>query len=187
MLEKFGIPGWFNFEPFYDEMAKKLPENCHIVEVGILFGSSAAYLADRLVKAHKKFTLDLVDTFDKKNLGKDARQIAEKYGGFRKAFEHFRKGTALEGPGVRVLEQHSLSAAWNYPDQSLDLVFLDGAHDFHAVLMEIEAFKPKLKQEAILAGHDIQLDSVMRAISRAFGTSWENRDGNGWMKRILTS
>lgn len=185
MRQRWGIPGWFNFSGFYDEVADMLPSPSHIVEVGVLFGCSASYLAKRLRTQGKDFYFDLVDTFDEKNLGSEARPVVDLHKSFRKAFDHYAKATGLDGSNIRVRQVTGLNAAWTYPMESLDFVFLDGDHSETNVRMEIEAFRPRMKQGAILAGHDIQDERVMRAVTHSFGTAWEQKPGNVWMKRIL--
>lgn len=185
MRERWGIPGWFNFSGFYDEVARVLPSPCHIVEVGVLFGCSASYLAKRLRQMNKDFYFDLVDTFDEKNLGPESRSIIELHKSFRNAFDHYAKATALDGPNITVKPVTGLNAAWSYPMRSLDFVFLDGDHSQANVQMEIEAFRPRMKQGGILAGHDTQNEDVMRAVTHCFGRAWEQKPGNVWMKRIL--
>lgn len=183
MQVRNGIPGWFNFSPFYDEMVDHLPQNSHIVEVGVLFGCSSVYLASRLKQKGKHAQLDLVDTFDINNLGTEGRPIADKHGGFRQAFETYRRGTDLDAPNVRVLQMKGVSAAWQYDKESLDFVFLDGDHSTENVRMEIEAFKPRIKKGGILAGHDIVMESVRTAVLASFPTI-SRREGNIWFKKI---
>ena len=48
---------------------------------------------------------------------------------------------------------------------SLDFVFLDSSHEYEATKLEIIAWYPKLKDDAILAGHDaISHTGVSKAI-----------------------
>lgn len=186
MIVRWDIPGWFNFTSFYDEVSNLLPKPCHAVEVGVLFGSSARYLAERLAIARgSRFKLDLVDTFDVENLGPEALEIATKHGGFRAAFEHYTKNTILSQPNIRVLQMPSISAATHYEKESLDFVFLDGAHDTETVKKEIEAFLPRIKTGGILAGHDISQRDVLNAVVCKFGPYyWERKHGDVWMKKI---
>jgi len=185
MRERWGIPGWFNFSGFYDEVAEMLPSPCHIVEVGVLFGCSASYLAKRLRDRGTSFHFDLVDPFDESKLGSESKSTVELHKGFRNAFDHYAKAAALDGDNINVIPTIGLNAAWRYPFQSLDFVFLDGDHTEANVHMEIEAFRPRMKMGAILAGHDIQDEGVMRAVTKSFGTAWETKPGNVWMKRVL--
>ena len=48
----------------------------------------------------------------------------------------------------------SVSMASNIPNGSLDLVFVDAAHDYRNVRADIIAYWPKLKPTGVMAGHD---------------------------------
>eukprot|EP00913_Durusdinium_trenchii_P021733 g20419.t1 len=48
----------------------------------------------------------------------------------------------------------SLNASLQVADESLDIVFLDARHDYEAVLDDVAAWKPKVREGGILSGHD---------------------------------
>ena len=52
------------------------------------------------------------------------------------------------------LRGYSVPMAAHIPNGTLDLAFIDAAHDFRNVRADIIAFWPKLKSTGILAGHD---------------------------------
>ena len=52
-----------------------------------------------------------------------------------------------------------------YQDNSLELVFIDAAHDYNNVCLDINAWLPKLKYNGILAGHDISFADVEKAVN----------------------
>lgn len=53
-----------------------------------------------------------------------------------------------------ILKGMSVQMADKIPDNSLDLVYLDGAHYTSGVLADLNAYYPKLKSGAVMAGHD---------------------------------
>ncbi len=55
---------------------------------------------------------------------------------------------------VSVLRMTSMEAVMWVPDESLDMVFIDGLHTYEAVVEDIREWKPKLKDGGILAGDD---------------------------------
>lgn len=57
-------------------------------------------------------------------------------------------------PRSRVIRQFSVDAARAFADQSLDWVYLDGAHDFASVRQDIAAWLPKIRLGGVMAGHD---------------------------------
>jgi len=53
-------------------------------------------------------------------------------------------------PGDRLGRE----ASTQYANSTLDVVFIDAAHDYESVSNDIRAWLPKLKPGAVLAGHD---------------------------------
>ncbi len=70
----------------------------------------------------------------------------------------------LDGTGKRyeLIRLGSLQAAPTFADGSLDAVYLDGDHDYPAVLDDIKAWWPKVKEGGVLAGHDFVPDGWHR-------------------------
>lgn len=61
----------------------------------------------------------------------------------------------------------SLEAAKIFEDKSLDLVFIDGGHQYHEVVADINAWLPKAKK--IIAVHDYNAPAVKRAVDELLG------------------
>jgi predicted O-methyltransferase YrrM len=64
---------------------------------------------------------------------------------------------------ITVVCDHN-EAAPQMPD--VDMVFLDGSHDYVSVLANIKAWKPKARK--LFAGHDINWPGVARAVAESF-------------------
>lgn len=131
-------------------MAFELPEGGKIVEVGSFMGLSACCMIEGLKDAgNRKATVYCVDTW----LG---------------SVEHHR--LALVGKGhmlgvfkdnlerldyidqACVVKYGSPEAANIFMDGSVDLIFIDGAHDYESVRTDIEAWWPKCRGR--FTGHD---------------------------------
>jgi hypothetical protein len=63
---------------------------------------------------------------------------------------------------VEILKMDSVEAATHFEDNSIDMVFIDGAHDKASVLRDLNAWYPKCKK--ILCGHDVQKSGVSGAL-----------------------
>jgi Methyltransferase domain len=63
---------------------------------------------------------------------------------------------------VEILKMGSVEAATHFEDNSIDMVFIDGAHDKESVLKDLNAWYPKCKK--ILCGHDIDQPDVKDAL-----------------------
>jgi predicted O-methyltransferase YrrM len=55
---------------------------------------------------------------------------------------------------LQILKMDSLKAASAFPSASIDMVFIDGCHEYLAVKADILTWKPKIRPDGLLAGHD---------------------------------
>ena len=76
-------------------------------------------------------------------------------------------------------EMDSVAAADLVEDSTLDFVFIDADHSTEGVLRDIEAWRPKLKENGTLLGHDEQWPSVQRALKSLFD-EWTVHGDNVW-------
>lgn len=56
--------------------------------------------------------------------------------------------------GATLVKKLSLIAAVDFPNASLDFVYLDAGHGFDTVLQDITAWSPKVRAGGIVSGHD---------------------------------
>ncbi|MDC0680309.1 class I SAM-dependent methyltransferase [Sorangium atrum] len=179
------IQGWFSEEDGLSYRALVRPiRGGAMVEVGSWKGLSTAYVG-RLA-ARNGVALHCVDTW-----GGSSDKYADRYRAMLAAEDvpgAFKANMAALGIQPDVLRMASTDAAARFADASLDLVFLDGSHDRAAVLADLEAWWPRLKPGAVLAGHDHNEDhaGVMEAVahfmSRA-GRAIERGAGSVWWAR----
>jgi predicted O-methyltransferase YrrM len=127
-----------------------------VVEIGIWQGRSTIYLADKIRQSGKPIFFYAFDTFE----GSPEHSLELKaIAGQGKTLEGiFRENLAASGCGdyVRAIKQDSVTGARRFEDASLDMVFLDGQHEYEAVKADIEAWLPKIKPGGLLAGDDYQ-------------------------------
>ena len=62
----------------------------------------------------------------------------------------------LKPYNVTVIRKFSMEAVGDFPDNSLDFVYIDGGHDFKNVAMDICEWIKKVKIGGILYGHDFK-------------------------------
>lgn len=85
------------------------------------------------------------------------------------AESHFDE-VAKRFPIIRKRKAKSVDAARHVPDQSLDVVYIDGKHDYQSVRADLKAWAPKVKPGGWMCGHDYseRTPGVMRAVRKAF-------------------
>jgi len=74
-----------------------------------------------------------------------------------------------------------------FEDKSLDLVYIDACHTYKAVKNDIEKWLPKLKDTGFIAGHDIRMRGVRKAVNHTVGKPEKKFMDDSWvvsMKKI---
>ncbi len=153
------IPGWLSpaeAKTLYD-LAKSL-HNDHpvIVEIGSFLGQSSVLLGNGL---HGKLepTLYCIDPFNAD--GDDYSKSS--YAGFEKtqAFslrDQFNANLKKNGVSevIQVLTGYSTDFAPSFKEE-IDLLFIDGNHEYKAVLRDFQDWSPMLKPGGLIAFHDV--------------------------------
>jgi len=65
------------------------------------------------------------------------------------------------------------------PDGHLDFVFIDADHTYEGVMKDIEMWEPKVQDNGLIMGHDLNWGSVARAVGEKFSNFWIAAD-NVW-------
>lgn len=133
----------FDFQKWYDTVARLLPNDCKIVEVGVSSGASAIYLAEAILNLGKR-----IDTFywvDSMAYGK--------YNQMKEIYQHIIKSDL--GNYVDVIPLDSVKASKLFNGNSLDFVYLDSSHTYSDTKKEIRNWYSKIKDDGILSGHDM--------------------------------
>lgn len=88
------------------------------------------------------------------------------------AYEHAQHRLKRFGERAKFIREFSIIAAAQVADQSLDFVYIDGAHDYRNVLDDLNYWTPKVRRGGVIAGHDFywldtatDLCEVPRAVS----------------------
>ena len=127
------VMGWSDdIIPYYETIAKWLPDDAKVIEVGVFRGRSALFLLEEL------------DRLNKQNItfcGVDIEPFP----------------SALKNLNFGFMQMKSCMAANLVADDSLDFVFIDADHSYESVLDDIILWYPKVKSGGIIAGHDYNL------------------------------
>ena len=98
------------------------------VEVGIDIGENAADILSSWSNVVKLYLVDPVDNIH----------------------DRFK----VEGDRIKFINKYSVDGAKEVEDNLLDFVYLDGDHSFKGVMVDFNAWYPKLKVGGVICGHD---------------------------------
>lgn len=136
------IPGDLcDFHNYYDWVAKAMPANCRVIEVGAADGHSAIYLAERLADLHKDFEMVIVENMD---YGRYSQQ--------NMLLNNIMRSGLSERIRLEVLD--SLNASCKFPDNWAHHVFIDASHRYEETKADIRLWHHKVMHGYWLAGHD---------------------------------
>lgn len=92
---------------------------------------------------------------------------------------HYPHLIRIEGYSPHVFRNRS-----SYPFQELDMVYVDGDHDYEPVVADIKATLPYLREYGYMAGHDYYLPGVQRALIELFHGPDEVYSDGSWSVRV---
>lgn len=164
----YKLEGWAGgIDGFYASVLRNIPEpnlsfnlstgklekqdtkQYHFVEVGCWKGMSAAYMAVEIINSGKNIKFDCVDTW---RGGIEHQNFAEVVNDT--LYDEFINNMKPVEGYYTAIRMPSVEAAATYPDNSLDMVFLDAGHDYESVKADILAWMPKVRPGGIMGGHD---------------------------------
>ena len=111
-------------------------------EVGVCYGA----FSEKLYKHMPDLTLFAVDSWDNAETRRRERVHSRNVEWF------FRNRMANNRP--IVIKMFSTDAAKYIADGSLDFVYIDAAHDYENVKLDINAWAPKVRKGGIVSGDD---------------------------------
>src|SRR5690606_5035498 len=65
---------------------------------------------------------------------------------------------------IQLIPETSETAVSRFNDQSIDLLFIDGDHGFHAVLTDLMIYYPKMKQGSLIVVPNTSWKSISSAV-----------------------
>lgn len=174
------VDGFFDAGDFeyYKKIVAQAESGQHFVEVGSYKGRSSAYMAVEIALSGKQIRFDCVDTWQ----GSEEHQAGELFEDRDvvkgKLYDVFLKNMEPVKGYYTPVRSTSLDAAEIYADSSIDMVFIDAAHDYDNVLADIKAWAPKVKSGGIISGHDWHHSPIKQAVGETLGEV--NSIGSCW-------
>jgi predicted O-methyltransferase YrrM len=140
----------------------------NVVEIGVFNGNTSMFLRHGFPEAHL-YLIDPWQTDDQylKSDGPMSQSDHVMKTAYENVCSHFGND-----PQVTILRTTAMEAAKEVPND-LDLVIIDGNHDYEYVKNDIQTWLPKLKSKGILVGddyhpHDDSFPGVKRAVHESF-------------------
>jgi len=112
-------------------------------EIGVMRGVNALAMLQRIEGSF----LNLIDPWTLYGNWKDQEKIDRRYTTTLR-----RMGQYSER--VNIIKKTSMEAVGDFKDESLDFVYIDGFHEFDAVMSDLIFWVPKVRPGGIIAGHD---------------------------------
>jgi len=157
-----------------------LPEGLIMAEVGSYAGESTAVFARKVLKI---YAVDPWVNYVENNPTQQVvmNDLAEA----EAAFDMMARGFT----NIVKLKKYSHEAVSVFQDGSLDLVYIDGNHEYKHVCEDIRLWLPKIKRGGIISGHDYYyVDNIYRDVKRAVQDSIGMPDkvyaDYSWVKRV---
>lgn len=169
----FSIPGWFVQEDLFTQMVLSCNDidEYHFVEIGSWKGKSSTYMAVEILNSGKRIKFDCVDTWNgsEEHLDKNNNSYEPLLEIPNGLYNEFLKNIEPVKSVINPIRMSSIEASKLYKDNSLDFIFIDGAHDYFNVKQDVEHWFPKIKVGGYITGDDYAWPSVSNAVDEYFG------------------
>jgi hypothetical protein len=156
----------FMWEPELRWLAYRASQSKRICEIGSALGRSTRAMADNIVPNGNIYAIDIW------------RDPSSYYGGHEGdgelRFQAFQKNIGEHlGKTVVILKENSTTAVetlrQHLNGQLLDFLFVDGDHGPKMCSSDIRLYRPLLRSQGCLAGHDFYQPSVFKTVTELVG------------------
>lgn len=121
-------------------------------EIGVLYGKNSQNILDNL-SIEKLY---LIDTWNDYGKADNSYNHQEAYNEVVRKFNNDSR--------VQILRGYSIEKAKDIPNNSLDFAYIDANHSYDFVYQDLCIWTTKVKNNGIVAGHDIGMIDVMNAV-----------------------
>ena len=172
------IYGFCDYMGLYKKVVEIFPSNSHFVEVGSFLGKSSVYMAVEIINSGKDIKFDCIDHwkgseehYDYDNENIDTENL----------YETFLKNIEPVKGVINPVRAESVIASKLYKPNSLDFIFIDASHDEMSVKQDLTYWLPRLKENGMIAGDDIDNEGVVNAVKWFFDTGKLEIIGRQWL------
>jgi len=137
----------------HDLIKQNVKENFKMAEVGSFIGRSTELFA---MYCEEVYSIDPYLSYSE--VGNEHMSTAES------KFLEMAKNYS----NIKQIKKTSFEASKDFEDKSLDLVYIDAAHDYQSVKNDILTWAPKVKVGGYLCGHDYVNDQILKAVKELY-------------------
>lgn len=147
-----------------DMIVKTIPRNGVYAEIGVFKGSFTNEIYTRLSPSK----LVLIDLFEGYFPSGDQDGNNLTYADMPKEYELMKQRYSNDS-NVQVLKGDSSSLLSQFPDNSFDMIYIDGDHSYEGVRKDIQVAFHKIKPGGWLMGHDYEMNMSKARTYYSFG------------------
>jgi predicted O-methyltransferase YrrM len=163
------VEGWTDQQQLRHLMAevRSLSDHSFAVEIGVWKGRSALAMADACRGTSKKvFAIDPWEDYTQGGMKVSSRLKEWGVDTFEDVYESFRSNVEKLGleQWIVPVRLSSQQAAKTWSHGPISLIFIDGNHDFEALLLDLEVWFPVVRNHGLVCGDDWDWDTVKAAV-----------------------
>ena len=170
------VYGFCDYVGLYRKAVEIFPSGSHFVEVGSFLGKSAVFMAVEIINSGKRIKFDCVDHWRGSEEHYDNENVDTE-----NLYEKFLENTQPVKGIINPVRAESVVAAKLYKPNSLDFIFIDASHDERSVREDLTYWIPRLKENGMIAGDDIDNEGVANAVKWFFDIKKLDIVGRQWM------
>jgi len=132
-----------------DELISLIPKNSIIAELGVDKGDFSKKLLDVV----NPKLLCLIDMWGSNRYGNDKADLIN---------DKFK--SQIKNESIKVFRSDSITAAENFQTSYFDFIYIDTDHSYETTIKELRAWKTKIKDDGIIAGHDYMMGNWLKTL-----------------------
>ena len=130
-----------------DELISYIPKNSIIAELGVDRGD----FSQKLIDVINPQLLCLIDMWGTNRYGNDKADLIN---------DKFK--SQIKNKSIKVFRSDSVTAAENFQSSYFDFIYIDTDHSYETTIKELRAWKTKMKEDGIIAGHDYMMGNWLK-------------------------
>ena len=170
------VYGFCDYVGLYRKAVEIFPSGSHFVEVGSFLGKSAVFMAVEIINSGKNIKFDCIDHWEGSAEHSDNENIDTE-----NLYENFLENIQPVKGIINPVRAESVVASKLYKPNSLDFIFIDASHDERSVREDLTYWIPRLKENGMIAGDDIDNEGVANAVKWFFDIKKLDIVGRQWM------